>query len=78
MTKLMVISITSNRRIILKNVYGGVSWVAETVMPYGGGGGEAGVSGGGGGGWGDGVEVAGAIAAKHHASGPDILNRGYP
>ena len=45
----------------------------KTVMPEVGGDGEAGV-------WsgrcsGDGVKVANAIAAKHHAPGRDILDR---
>ena len=47
--------------------------MTKTVMPEVGGDGDAGV-------WsgrcsGDGVKIASTIAAKHHASGRDILNR---
>jgi hypothetical protein len=71
----MIISITSNRRIISKDVEGGAPRMTETVMPNGGGGGDVGVGGGGGSSWGNGVEVANTIASKHHASGQDILSR---
>lgn len=45
----MIISITSNRIIISKDIEGGVPEMTGRVMPYGGGGGEVGVGGGGGG-----------------------------
>ena len=56
-----------------KNVNGGGAGMTKMVMPEVGGDGEAGV-------WsgrcsGDGVKVASTIAAKHHASGWDILDR---
>lgn len=49
--------------------------MTETVVPQRGGDGEAGMWGGGAGDWWNGVEVAIAIAMKHHTSGSDILNR---
>ena len=49
--------------------------MTETMMPSGGRDGEAGVWSSGGGGCWESVEVAVTIAAKHLASGLDILNR---
>ena len=49
--------------------------MTEMMMPSGGRDGEAGVWSSGGGGCWEGVEVTITIAAKHLASGLDILNR---
>ena len=48
--------------------------MTKVMMPKGGCDGETGVSSSGSGGW-EGVEVTVTIAAKHHASGLDILDR---
>ena len=58
---------------MVKNVDGGGAGMTKTMMPEVGGDGEAGV-------WsgrcsGDGVKVASTIAAKHHASGQDIIDK---
>jgi hypothetical protein len=56
-----------------KNICGGGARMTKTVMPEVGGDGDAGM-------WsgrysGNGVKIVGTIAAKHHASGLDILDR---
>jgi hypothetical protein len=56
-----------------KNVEASRAGMTKTVMPEVGGDGEVGVWRGGCSG--DGVKVANTIAAKHHASGRDILDR---
>ena len=65
--------ITMNKMIIPKDVDGGGAGMTKTVMPEVGGDGEVGLRCWWGGG--EGVEVASTIAAKHHASGRDILHR---
>ena len=49
--------------------------MTETEMPQTGGDGETGVGCCRAGGWSYGVKIAGAIAAKNHASGRKILDR---
>ena len=73
MTQQLLYFITVDGRITTKNVDGGGAGMTKTVMPEVGGDGEAGVWRGGCSG--DVVKVASTIAAKHHASGRDILNR---
>ena len=73
MTKSLPRFITLDGSIISKQIYGGGPRMTKTLMPEAGGDGEAGV-------WscragGDGVQAVGAIAAKNHATGRDILNR---
>jgi len=73
MTKSMPRFITLDGSIISKQLYGGDPRMTKTLMPETGGDGETGV-------WscrasGDGVQAVGAIAAKNHATGRDILNR---
>jgi len=65
--------ITANGRITTKNVDGGGAGMTKTVMPEVGGDGNASV-------WSrrcsrEGVKITSTIAAKHHASGQDILDR---
>ena len=65
--------ITLDGGIVSKQIYGGSPGMTKTLMPETGGDGETGV-------WscragGDGVQAVGAIAAKNHATGRDILNR---
>jgi len=65
--------ITGDGRITTKNVNGGGARMTKTVMPEVGGDGDVGM-------WSgrrsrEGVKVASTIAAKHHASGQDILDR---
>jgi hypothetical protein len=69
----MLYFITTNGRIMAKNVDGGEVGMTKTVMPEVGGDGEAGVQSGRCSG--DGVKVASTIATKHHAPSRDILDR---
>ena len=69
----MLYFITTDGRTIAKNVDGGRAGMTKTVMPEVGGDGNAGV-------WSgrrsrEGVKITSTIAAKHHASGQDILDR---
>ena len=73
MTELVLYFITADGRIATKNVDGGRAGMSKAVMPEIGGDGDVGV-------WSgrrsrEGVKIASAIAAKHHASGLDILDR---
>jgi hypothetical protein len=74
MTKGLSYFITSDEGIVPKGVDDGRSRMTESSMPNGGGDGECGERRGGSGG-GKRVDVAGTIAAKHHASTRNILNR---
>ena len=56
-----------------KNIEAGGARMTKTVMPEVGGDGEVGVRSGRCSG--DGLKIASTIAAKHHASGQDILDR---
>jgi hypothetical protein len=73
-TKGLIYFITSDEGIIPKGVDDGRSRMTEASIPNGGGDGECGQRRGGSGG-GKRVEVAGTIAAKHHAATRNILNR---
>jgi hypothetical protein len=73
-TKGLSYFITSDEGIIPKGVDDGGSKMTEASMPNGGGDGESGERRSGSGG-GKHVEVAGTIAAKHHATTRNILNR---
>ena len=73
MTQLVLYFITADGRITTKNVNGGGAGMTKTVILEVGGDGNAGM-------WSgrhsrEGVKVASTIAAKHHASGRDILDR---
>jgi hypothetical protein len=74
MTKGLSYFITSDEETIPKGVDDGRSRMTESSMPNGGGDGKCGERRGGSGG-GKRVEVTGTIAAKHHASTRNILNR---
>ena len=73
MTQQVLYFITGDGRITMKNVNGGGAGMTKTVMPEVGGDGNAGM-------WSgrrsrEGVNITNTIAAKHHASGRDILDR---
>ena len=69
----MLYFITTDRCTMTKNIYSGGAGMTKTVMLEVGGDGDASV-------WsrrcsGDGVKITSTIAAKHHTSGRDILDR---
>ena len=73
MTQQVLYFITADGCIMTKNVNGGRAGMTKTVMLEVGGDGIAGV-------WSgrcsrEGVKITNTIAAKHHASGQDILDR---
>jgi len=70
---MMLYFITTDGLIMAKNVNGGGAGMTKTVMSEVGGDGNVGV-------WSgrcsmEGVKITNTIAAKHHASGRDILDR---